>query len=204
MASAAILAGGLATRFGGRDKSAIVVDGQTILRRQVAALSALTDDIMLVGHEPVPDLTGLRSVPDRIAQAGPLGGLDAALAAARDERLILLACDMPFLAPELLAYMIELAADADIVVPLTERGYHPLCAVYTRACRHPVTRRLERHRERRLDRGELRMTKLFDDVRVRVVETAELVRFGATARLFANVNTPAECHELEALLGHKL
>ena len=48
------------------------------------------------------------------------------------------------------------------------------------------------------------MTRLFDDMRVRVVETAELERFGDTARLFANVNTPAEFHGLEALLGHKL
>jgi molybdopterin-guanine dinucleotide biosynthesis protein A len=209
MASAAILAGGRAIRFGGRDKSAIVVNGESILTRQIAALSTLTDDILLVGrrHDDAgPD--GVRLVADQIADAGPLGGLDAALSAARDEPLVLLACDMPFPDPALLAYMIELAGTADIVVPLTERGYHPLCAVYTRACKRPLTERLRRCSEpgfdRRLNKRELRMTGLFEDVRVRTIETAELERFGDTARLFANVNTPAEYYELEALLGHKL
>jgi molybdopterin-guanine dinucleotide biosynthesis protein A len=38
MPSAAILAGGRASRFGGRDKSALVVEGQPILDRPLAAL----------------------------------------------------------------------------------------------------------------------------------------------------------------------
>jgi molybdopterin-guanine dinucleotide biosynthesis protein A len=36
--SAAILAGGRASRFGGRDKSALIVNGRTILDRQLSAL----------------------------------------------------------------------------------------------------------------------------------------------------------------------
>ena len=42
--SVAILAGGQATRFGGRDKSALLVDGRSILDRQLAALAPLTDE----------------------------------------------------------------------------------------------------------------------------------------------------------------
>jgi molybdopterin-guanine dinucleotide biosynthesis protein A len=197
MASAAILAGGRATRFGGRDKSALLVDGQTILARQIIELSALTDDILLVGrHENSVAADGVRIVNDRIPNAGPLGGLDAALEAARDDNVIVLACDMPYPDRDLFGYMLSLAENADIVVPLTERGYHPLCAVYSRACAPWVARRL--------DRRELRMTGIFDDVRVRVVDNRELERFGDTARLLANVNTPAELDELQMLLGHKL
>ena len=81
------------------------------------------------------DPASASSAIDRVPACGPLGGLDAALAAARDDALFCVACDMPFVtarapAPTCLA----LAADADVVVPRTERGYHPLCAVYTRAC----------------------------------------------------------------------
>ena len=36
--SAAILAGGRATRFGGRDKSTLIVDGRPILEQQMAAI----------------------------------------------------------------------------------------------------------------------------------------------------------------------
>ena len=38
----------------------------------------------------------------------------------------------------------------------------------------------------------------------RRAEKRELERFGDTARLLANVNTPAEFDELESLLGHNL
>ncbi|HEV3140712.1 MAG TPA: NTP transferase domain-containing protein, partial [Vicinamibacterales bacterium] len=67
--SAAILAGGRATRFGGRDKSAIVIDpqeGRTILDRQIDALRPLTDDIMIVGRPAHPSA---RTIADRIADS---------------------------------------------------------------------------------------------------------------------------------------
>src|ERR1700722_19088499 len=97
--SAAILAGGRATRFGGRDKSALLVDGRTILDRQLAELSALTTDLLIVGgadagvarrleasrgHErAAPDATAPRVIMDLVPGCGPLGGLHAALTAAR-------------------------------------------------------------------------------------------------------------------------
>ena len=80
-------------------------------------------------------------------------------------------------------------------MPRTERGYHPLCAVYTRACLPAVERRLAERR--------LKMLDLLHDLRVRVVTADELGRFGDRDRLLANVNTPAEYAGLEALQGHK-
>ena len=52
MASAAILAGGRASRFDGRDKSALVAGGRSILERQLEELSRITGEIeALAGHE---------------------------------------------------------------------------------------------------------------------------------------------------------
>ena len=48
------------------------------------------------------------------------------------------------------------------------------------------------------------MTGLFEEMRVRVVDSCDLERFGNTDRLLANVNTPVEFDDLEAFLGHKL
>ncbi len=48
MPTAAILAGGRAARFGGRDKSALVIDGRSILERQITELLRVTDDVLLV------------------------------------------------------------------------------------------------------------------------------------------------------------
>ena len=200
MPSAAILAGGRATRFGGRDKSALVVDGRSILTRQMRELSQVADDIMIVGDgttQPRREQSGeiaVRMVRDRVPDCGPLAGLDASLVAARHEVLVLVACDMPFVTAAFLDYLLSLVVDADAVVPRTEDGYHPLCAVYTRACQPVVADRLAR--------GRLSVVELFDEITVRVVPIAEINAFGGP-RLLANVNTPAAFNEIGALQRHK-
>jgi len=195
MASAAILAGGLATRFGGRDKGALVVDGRTIRDRQVETLSLICDDVLIVGGDGSGLRCGVRRVDDIVTRMGPMGGVHAALTAARHDAVFVVACDMPYVTALLIAYLLELSASADLVLPRTEEGYHPLCAVYGRACIHPIARRLAQR--------ELKMAGLISDVRVRVVTPEELDRFGDPQRLLANVNTPAEYAGLEALQGHK-
>src|SRR4029077_13143456 len=171
MTTVAILIGGRATRYGGADKSALVVDGRSILSRQLEAARGMTDDILLVGRSAPPVAApGTRFVADRVSDAGPLGGLDAAFAAARGPSVLLLACDMPFVSVELLDALAVLASTADVVVPKTERGYHPLCAVYAPACR-PVV-------ERRLAAGHLKMLDLLNDVRIRAISANELDGLG--------------------------
>jgi len=202
--SAAILAGGRAARFGGRDKSAIVVDaadGRTILQRQLDALAPLAggilDDVLIVGGAADPRA---RTIEDRVADCGPLGGLDAALAAARRDAVLLLACDMPFVTTALLAHLAAAAVEPfDAVVPRTERGYHPLCAVYRRTAADAVARNLAARR--------LKMQDLLEELRVSVVSSMVVERFGDRHRLLANVNTPADVEGLDTrrrLQGHEL
>jgi molybdopterin-guanine dinucleotide biosynthesis protein A len=189
MLSAAILAGGQAGRFGGRDKGALVVGGRSIRERQIAELAALTTEILIVGGDA--DGEGrARVIRDRIPGCGPLGGLHTALLEASGDPTIVIACDMPYVSAPLLGHLASLARDVDAVVPRTGDGYHPLCAVYARACLEPIARRLAE--------GRLKMTGLFDDVRVRVVEVEELQAFGDVDRLLANVNSPADHRELVA------
>jgi len=192
--SAAILAGGRALRFGGVDKSGLVVAGRTILEHQIAELSQITDDLLLVGGQaPSGSLAGVRHVPDLVPGCGPLSGLHAALSAARAPVVIVVACDMPFVPAPLLRYFLTLVNGPDgpdLVVPRTEHGYHPLCAVYTRACLEPITRRLAD--------GRLRVDGLFEDVRVRVVTRDAMASFGDPDRLLANLNTPLEYRAIEA------
>jgi molybdenum cofactor guanylyltransferase len=209
MHSAAILAGGRATRFGGRDKGALVVDGRSILERQLAELSTVVDDLMIVSSierarsgapvdgsgQPEPTVHP-RVVTDIVPGCGPLGGLHAALTEMRGDRVFVVACDMPYVDAALAAFLLSIAGEAAIVVPESDRGYHPLCAVYTRACLGPIVARLA---ERRLV-----LRELFQDLPTRIVTAEEMSRFGAPSRLLANVNTPAEYAHLEALQGHKL
>ncbi len=194
MHSAAILAGGRATRFGGRDKGALIVEGRTILDRLMTELSTLTDDIMIVGGAGRHPQA--RSIVDEVEGCGPLGGIHAALRGARTSTVLVVACDMPYVTAPLAAYLLGLAREADAVVPQTERGWHPLAAVYTRGCLDTIVQRLAD--------GRWTLRDLFAEVRTRVVTGEEIERFGNRHRLLANVNTPAEYAGLEALQGHTL
>src|SRR5438105_3360719 len=118
--SAAILAGGQATRFGGRDKSALVVDGRSILARQLGTLAAVADEVMIVGTNTASaECSGAvpRRIDDIVPGCGPLGGVHAALTQARADAVFVVACDMPYIEPGFIAYLFTLAASAAIVVP---------------------------------------------------------------------------------------
>jgi molybdopterin-guanine dinucleotide biosynthesis protein A len=206
MRSAAILAGGRASRFGGQDKGALVVDGRTILVRQIAELSRITADILVVGgtgaRHRAAGIASTRHIADLVPGCGPLGGVHAALTEARGDAVFIVACDMPWVDAPFVSYLLDLTCDADAVVPRVEAGAldssgtsgcHPLCAAYTRACLDPIARRLADRR--------LKMTDLFADVRTRFVTAGEIERFGDSRRLLANVNTPAEYAGFQ---GHKL
>jgi molybdopterin-guanine dinucleotide biosynthesis protein A len=69
-------------------------------------------------------------------------------------------------------YPLTLARDADAVVPRTERGYHPLCAAYTRS-RLPAA-------AARLAGPRLNVVGLLEGIRVRVVTTEEIEAFDAS------------------------
>lgn len=195
MASAAILAGGHARRFGGRDKSTLSIGGRRIIDYQLDELRQLTDDIVIVGGRPLHDVEGLRWVLDRVPDSGPLAGLDAALASVRDDRVVVVACDMPFITADFLGSLLSLSASVDAVVPRTERGYHPLCAVYGRSCHPAVVRHLAERR--------LKMVELFEDLNVHVVDLKHVAMYGGE-RVLANANTPEEFDNLQALIGHEL
>jgi molybdenum cofactor guanylyltransferase len=195
--SAAILVGGRARRMHGLDKSTLDVDGLPILERQLAVLRQLTDDLMIVTRAGAPRdegsssqgksgplaRPGLRIVSDVISDAGPLGGIHAALIHARAPATLVVACDMPFLSLELLRHLAARVEGMDVAVPRTTDGYHPLCAAYAQTAR-PVI-------ERQLTRGEFKVSALFSmDLRVAELGPDELAGFDPEGRMLSNVNTP--------------
>jgi molybdopterin-guanine dinucleotide biosynthesis protein A len=183
--TAAILAGGEGRRLGGIDKSAIVIEGRSILERQLSLLRPLTPHLLLVAGDrsrvPVSDI---RSVIDRIAGAGALGGLYTALMEAPTEQVLVIGCDMPFLTAPLVEHLVELGRHADVVVPADAAGRHPLCASYTR--------RIAPILKARIERGELRILDALDGMNVREVGSAELAPFNRDGRLLLNINTPED------------
>ena len=189
MSTAAILAGGRARRLGGRDKSQLVIDGRTILDRQLHVLHRIADRVVIVANEPAR-FAGL-GVPvfgDLVPDAGALGGIYTALVLA-NEPVLVVACDMPYLTAPFLTRVMGAAHDVDIVVPRAADGYHPLCACYGQACVDPI--------RQRLDAGVLKVLDLFDDVHVRTIDPVEIAAFDPDGLLLLNINTPDDLARAE-------
>jgi molybdopterin-guanine dinucleotide biosynthesis protein A len=184
--AAAILAGGRASRLGGVSKAALRVGAARIIDRQLPVLRAVSDEVFIVAPdaEAYADLN-VDVVPDVIAGAGALGGIYTAIVASPCARTLVVACDMPFLAPALLERLVT-TRDADLVVPHGDRGYEPLCAVYARTCAAPIRQQIAR--------GDLRASGVPDAVRgtLHVVEIGPevLAAIDPDGLMFVNVNTP--------------
>lgn len=182
--SAAILAGGRARRFGGTDKAALRVGAARVIDRQLAALTVVTDDIAIISNDPSRYAALQRTVfPDVIAGAGALGGVYTALVRARADLVLIVACDLPFVSSALFQRLIDdMSEDVDAVIPRSSRGLEPLCALYRRGCAAAA--------RARIDRGELQISELAREIRVRELGAAALAAYDPDGRLFHNINTP--------------
>lgn len=180
-----ILAGGRASRYGGRAKGLELVGSERIIDRVAARLREVTSELLLIANAPEADswLSGVRRRADVIGDAGSLGGIHAALSHA-GTAVLLVAWDMPFVPATLLRRLLQLGADADAAVPESQskRGLEPLCAYYSQACLAPI--------ERRLRSNERRVVTFFDDVNVARLPFDEVQRYGSPDIMFMNVNSP--------------
>src|SRR5690606_22461096 len=91
-----ILAGGRATRLGGRDKAWIERGGRPLVLALAARLAPEVDASLVSANRDVDRYLahGLHPVPDRTCDAGPLGGLDALAAACETPWLLTVPVDV--------------------------------------------------------------------------------------------------------------
>lgn len=171
----------------GTDKSQLLIERQTFMERIAETLHLVTDSVTIVGR--TLDNSVLPSVPDVYPQWGALGGLHAALDAAKRDWAIVVACDLPFVTAELFLHLSSLRMDHDAVVPLQEDGRpQPLAALYrTAACRPRAAELIEAGHRRPLD--------LLAAVKTRWANFAEFRNLDQADKFFVNINTPEDYHE---------
>ncbi len=194
-ARGAILAGGGATRFGGRPKGLEEVGGARILDRLVGAfVEALGELPLLVANDPAaptwrPELS---VVPDVHPGAGALGGILTAVAAGPSP-VVCVAWDMPFVPPSLIRLLAGALGDADAVLPSSggRRGVEPMCAGYGPACRAPI--------EAAIATGDLRAIAFHSAVRTCILPPETVAACGDPAVLFFNVNSQDDLTQADAL-----
>ena len=196
-AGGVILCGGKSTRMG-TSKALLPFGPETMLQRVVRLLGIVVSPIVAVAApgQSLPELPADVIVTrDEREGRGPLEGLRAGLKAlpATVEIAYVTSCDVPLLVPGFVRQMISLLSDHDIAVMEIDGFPHPLSAVYRRSTLP--------HVEALLAHDRLRPVFLFDAVRTRRVQPAEVVAADPELRTLRNLNTREEYLEALAIAG---
>jgi molybdopterin-guanine dinucleotide biosynthesis protein A len=187
-----IQAGGQSRRMGGRPKALIELGGRRIIERVLAALAPAVDDVLVVTNTPeLYAFLNLPMVGDVYPDRGSLGGIYSGLEAASGQAAFTVACDMPFLHPEIVKLVVERAGEGDVVIPRVETQLETMHAAYGKICLP--------HIAERLIAGQLKIVDFFERVRVVEIAEADVARFRDPQIAFMNVNTPDELERARAL-----
>ena len=181
----------------GRDKLLLEVGGVPLLQRVGDALSTRCAEIIVVGGGgAAARVEGGHRVSDARQGLGPLAGMEAGLAAARNRAVFVAAGDMPFLSASLIGYLLERLGGRGVpaaVVPRHRGRIHPLCAAYDREIIPLVASAL--------DSGVRSVREVLENMdSVEYVE-GELRRFGDPDLYLMNVNSPDDLERAQARCG---
>lgn len=183
-ASLVILAGGESKRMG-TPKHLLATRSGTIVEYLCQQLSARFVETLVVGRDPIQALSrGVRLIADVRPEKTPLVGIYSGLLSANTSLCFVVACDMPFVKPQLVQRLYEHTGNVDVTVPLIGSYYEPLCAFYRDSALAAI--------ERVLDRGQRKVTAIYDDLRVCTVNESLLRTVDRELVSFINLNTPRE------------
>lgn len=162
----------------GRDKALLPWGEATVVEHLAEMLQPLTGAVTLIGPPERYQRLAIPCIPDLRPGAGPLGGIESALANTDAEACLILACDLPGVASAWLAGLFRSAErDKALFTGIRDAAgkLHPLCAVY-----RPESLAIVRDA---LDIGERRLLRVVDRLRPVWINAPEVL---------ANINTSEE------------
>jgi molybdopterin-guanine dinucleotide biosynthesis protein A len=192
----AIIAGGKSSRMG-TDKAFVEILGKTMIEHILKRTANIGQSETILITNRLKDYARL-NLPmhtDVVPDKGSLGGIYTAIHHSQQPYTLVVACDMPFLNPDLLRYMVGLceANQFDVIVPRVDQYPQGLHAIYSKACLKPI--------RQRIDADRLRVIGFYPDVRVRYIDEPEYEKFDPAKTALRNINTPEELAEARRIAG---
>lgn len=197
-AAGIILAGGRSNRMG-RDKALLPLPDNfqvTFVQHLTTLLTAYCREVVLVVRDAaqstayqtlLSDTPHICIVTDAIPDTGPLMGLYSGLRAVTADHALVVAVDMPYVQPEMIAFLLSQPLGDAILMPLVDAIPQVLLAVYPRAAL-PMIKRC-------LDEGRRDPRALLSRIPIDYVDEPRLRAVDQTLRSFVNINTPEELSE---------
>jgi molybdenum cofactor guanylyltransferase len=191
-----VQAGGRSSRMG-TDKAWLEIENRPMIERVLGEIRPVVESLAIIINAANPQLEryqrlaedyDARVIHDLHDHRGPLGGIYTALThCSHDQSALILACDMPFITTEFLAFLTDLQRrEANLLtLPLDHEGrLQPLAGIYSAHCLPLV--------ERMLNEDDLRVDNLTRRMQTRRVAFSEFVNLRDAERLFVNINSMDE------------
>ena len=156
-----VLAGGRSERMG-TDKALLVIDGQRLIDRAVATLAGCCELVVVASGSRMIGGLSVAQITDDVADAGPLGGILAAMACAPTQLLAVVAVDMPQASCGVLKTLAQRWGGEAAVVPIVQGRAQPLHAVWSAAA--------AAHLRALVEAGERRVVAAADILGAKLVE----------------------------------
>lgn len=194
MLTIVLQAGGKSTRMG-KEKSLMPFLGIPLIERLRDRFLILNSEVRVICNDPAGyEYLGLPLHRDVLPGRGALGGLLTALTVSETPYVGLIAADMPFASPPLMAHLLEQIqlSGADAALPSTSRGMEPLHGLYRRSTCLSIVRDA-------ISRDLWRMRSWHDQARIEILDPLETVEAAGSEYTFVNLNTPGEFSAAEEL-----
>ncbi len=190
-----ILAGGESKRLNSVEKSNLLVGDKRIIEHMMTVFEKLFSEIILVSNHPSSYLEwDAMVVKDLYATRSSLTGIHSGLFYTKTEHAFIAACDTPFLKMDLVKTIVQYVDHGiDVVVPKTELGIEPLCAVYSRRCLQAVQNALERN--------NLKIRNFFNKLKVKEIPESVLRKADPDLVSFFNINTPDDLEKANRMFN---
>lgn len=180
--TAIVMAGGDSHRMG-RDKANVTLGDKTMLQTVTATMQQLFPRVIVSVRQRRTGID-LPQVCDEQPDGGPLAGLVASLRQINTPWAFIVACDMPFVVPEVVELLAGCRSRHQAVVPVVHGHLQPLAAFYAASCLAPLRANLAAQQNSLRD-----ALKQLD---VRYVSEAEMLEADPQLRSFFDLDTPQD------------
>lgn len=201
-----ILAGGKSRRMG-QNKALLQLGEASLIEHVIRRMRRVTDELLLITNAPAEYThLGVPMYTDMIPNAGALGGIYTGLTHASHDPVLCVACDSPFLVPNLLTYLVSVLDEYDAVMPYTYKAppsdnkdapitLQTLCAAYSKRCL-PII-------ELMLQESELRVHALQKRANILTLAPEIWKTHDSEGHSFFNVNTPEDFEKAQTMVKHR-